>query len=96
MSELTEKQINEKQHAWYKEGAKCRDTPGAVCPYPANTIAHAQHSMGWLARDLQLALARYNPRYRASQLHNGNITEEGIRGGYGFERHTKFIEEIAE
>lgn len=76
-----------------KEGARCRDTPGAVNPYPANTMKSQLHSQGWLTRDLQLCLARSNPRYRAQQLRGGSITEEGIRGGYGFESHTVFVEE---
>lgn len=78
-----------------KEGARCRDTPGAVNPYPANTMKSQLHSQGWLTRDLQLCLARSNPRYRAQQLRGGSITEEGIRGGYGFESHTVFVEEKA-
>ena len=78
-----------------KEGARCRDTPGAVNPYPANTMKSQLHSQGWLTRDLQLCLARSNPRYRAQQLRGGSITEEGIRGGYGFESHTVFVEDKA-
>lgn len=87
-----DREINVRLYGWHKEGARARDT-GAPCPYPANSIQSAQHSAGWLTRDLQLALARYNPRYRAEQLRFGSITEEGIRGGYGFESHTDFVEE---
>lgn len=76
-----------------KEGARCRDTPGAVNPYRPNTMRSSLHTQGWLTRDLQLCLARSNPAYRKNQLASGTITEEGIRGGYGFESHTVFVED---
>ncbi|USN16543.1 hypothetical protein POLEWNIK_00170 [Brevundimonas phage vB_BpoS-Polewnik] len=78
-----------------KAGSRGRDTPGAVSPYSTRTIEHFLYVQGWLTRDLQLCLARSNPRYRAEQLRFGQITEEGIRGGYGFESHTVFVEEKA-
>lgn len=75
-----------------KAGSRARDT-GAVSPYSTRTIEHFLHIQGWLTRDLQLALARSNPRYRAQQIAGGSITEEGIRGGYGFSPSSIFVEE---
>lgn len=84
----------EKLHEWAKEGELCRDTHGCVNPYPPNTIQSHMHMSGWLKRDLQLALARANFRYREVQINLGTITREGIEGGYPFERHTKLIHKL--
>lgn len=74
-----------------KEGALCRDTPGAVNPYAAGTVRNYVHMQGWLQRDLQLCLCRASPLYRNSQIASGSITEEGIAGGYGFDRNNKLV-----
>lgn len=86
----------EQLYKWLKEGQASRDTPGKTSPYSTGTIQHYMCMTGWLQRDLQLALARYNPGYRQFLLGAGLITEEGIRGGYTFEEHTHFVEAIVE
>ncbi len=81
------KQLDE----WLKEGALARDT-GSKSPGEINTIRHFMNITGWVKRDLQLALCRAKPGYRNSQLACGNITEEGIRGGYGFDARQPYKE----
>lgn len=88
---MTNEQIIDKLETWRKEGSDCRDTPGSRNPHKANTLAYYMHVQGWLQRDLQLGLARANPRYRATQV-GGNISEEGIRGGYGFAECSPYVE----
>jgi hypothetical protein len=98
MTEPTEADVIEQLEQWRKQGAVARDT-GKVGPYPTKTLAAYMHTQGWLCRDLQLALARANPRYRNEQLRIGNITREGIKGGLGgypFEAHTVLISIVPE
>lgn len=73
-------------------GSLARDTQ-AHNPHKVNTMQYFLHVEGWLKRDLQLALCRANPSYRAQQLAAGTITVEGIRGGYGFERGQPYVED---
>jgi len=64
---------------WQKQGAQDRDDL-AICPYAAGTIAHYMHALGWLRRDLQLALCVARPAYGKSQLAAGNITVAQLEG----------------
>ncbi|AYJ85748.1 hypothetical protein D3Y57_06915 [Sphingomonas paeninsulae] len=68
-----ELEIIGKLEGWRKEGADCRDKPGSRCPYHGGTLAHYVHAEGWLRRDLQLALAKADPRYGDSQIRLGNV-----------------------
>lgn len=70
---ITEQQVVDQLNAWYSEGSKCRDE-GTRCPYPGNTLQHYMHSMGWLKRDLQLALCKTDPIYRESQIRHKMVT----------------------
>lgn len=78
-----------------KAGEHARDT-GQSNPHKPNTLWAMLHVSGWLKRDLQLALCRAKPSYRAQQLAAGTITLEGIRGGYGFERGQPYVEDPGE
>lgn len=72
---MTEREVVLKLYEIEREGAAARDS-GAVCPYPGNSLFHYIHSVGWLKRDLQLALCRAKPSYRESQ--RNSVTEEHL------------------
>lgn len=74
MTELTERQVCAKLHQWEKEGAKSRDT-GEGSPYGGNSLAHYMHSLGWVKRDLQLALCDRDEGYRRTQIHDPAIAQ---------------------
>lgn len=89
---MTEQETIDQLDAWRKTGALCRDKgPNGTNPFRPNTLAAYMHIQGWLERDLQLCLARAKPSYRNAQIACGNITIEGINGGYGFESHCPLI-----
>lgn len=56
-------------YAIVKKGADLRDT-GQVNPYRAGTIEYFLSVQGWITRDLQIALCRADPKYRASQVNS--------------------------
>jgi hypothetical protein len=74
---LTEREIILELERWSEEGRRSRDE-GFVCPYQGNTLAHYMHGQGWLRRDLQLALCRADPAYRASQFACGQVKESDL------------------
>lgn len=88
---MTETEVIDELETLRKEGSLARDT-GTANPYPVGTLASYMHATGWVRRDLQLGLARARPSYRKFQIVAGSITEEGIRGGYGFDNSNPFVE----
>ncbi len=67
VADRTERELTGDMYKIVKEGMKCRDTPDAVNPHRANSIEQFLHMQGWLIRDLQIALCRADPKYRATQ-----------------------------
>lgn len=63
---MTEREIGEKLHQWFKAGAKARQT-GETCPHAGGSLASQIHVYGWLKEDLRIALMRANPAYAAEQ-----------------------------
>lgn len=74
---LSERQIVEHLNRWYKEGSAGRDS-GMANAHPGNSVAHFMSSLGWLKRDLQLALCRADPAYRAQQISFGMFKAEQV------------------
>lgn len=63
---MTEQEICDQLHDWYCEGIRARDT-GARNPYPARTLRHMMHMLGWCYQDQRLAHMRASPAYKAEQ-----------------------------
>lgn len=63
---LSEREICEKLYSVFKEGEQLREE-GTPNKYPANTLFYMMSVLGWVQKDLQLALMKASPVYRKNQ-----------------------------